>query len=136
MWKKAITIFLVQSFFSLTFASFVIAQAGEIDLDFENQSLSAHIERAPLKAVVEKIAKRKGIWIKGDQYLTDENYSVQFKNLSVEGALERILSSMNYCLILDQKNEVLGLILIDNGRKAAVVRKRVTRRPASRYRRR
>ena len=84
-----------------------------MNLRFSGDTLTAEIEDTPLKAVLEEIEDKKGIWFhvcsKGS--LEGERISIQFKDLSIRGALERILSSMNYSLIFDQSN-VLGVMLM------------------------
>ena len=85
---------------------------GTIRLDFKNQGLSANIENIPIKTVIKKITKKKKIWIKGAEKLTEEEYSVQFQNLSIPDALKRILSSFNYCLIFDRKGAISGIIIV------------------------
>ena len=113
------------------------ADAGTISLDFKKEGLSATIEDASLKAVVEKIAKKEVIWIKEAKKLSGEMYSVTFEDLSIRDALERILSSFNYCLFLSRQGEVLGVIIVSKqGRKPIPHKRSIRRRAPRRIRRR
>jgi len=113
------------------------ADAGTISLDFKNEGISATIEDASVKAVVEKIAEKEDIWIKGAKKLSGEMYSVEFEGLSIQDALERILSSFNYCLFLSRPGEVLGIIIVSRqGGKPIPHKRRIRRRVYPRKRRR
>jgi len=113
------------------------ADAGTISLDFNKEGLSATIEDGSMKAVVEKIAKKEDIWIKGAKKLSEEKYSVTFEDISIRDALERILSSFNYCLFLSRPGEVLGIIIVSRQEGNQIIQKRgVQRRTLLRSRRR
>lgn len=101
--------------------------------------MSADIEEAPVKAVIEKIKEERGIWVKGSHHLTDQRFSVDFEDLPVQDGLERILSRMNHSLLFDQYGKLLGVIILgtsdrkwSRGRRRSVAPRRVPRR----YRRR
>jgi len=108
------------------------ANAGTISLDFKKEGLSATIENVSMKSVIEKIAKKADIWIKGAEKLSEEEYSVTFKGLSIRDALERILSSFNYCLFLSRQGEVLGVIIVSKQGGKPIPHKRSIRRRAPR----
>ena len=112
------------------------ATAGTISLDFKKEGLSATIEDASLKAVVEKIAQKEDIWIKGAKKLSEDAYSVTFKDLSIRDALERILSSFNYCLFLGRGKKVLGVIIVSRQGGTQIIQKRSVRRRIPRRTRR
>lgn len=118
-------------FFSLS--TLTLAQGGRIYLDFRNQTLSANIEDAPLRDVLTRIEKKKGIWfkacLKGESSL-DEKVSLRFRNLPIQSGLERILSGMNHCLFFE-KRRVMGVMLFGKpakrtykGRRRTVRRRR------------
>ena len=105
------------------------ADAGTISLDFKKEGISATIEDASLKAVVEKIAEKEDVWIKGAKMLADEIYSVEFEGVSVREAFKRMLSSFNRCLFIDRKGELLGVIVVSKKRRRSMPRnRRVVRR--------
>jgi len=105
-----------------------VAESGTMDLDFGKDGLSASIEDAHLKTVVEKIAEKNGIWIKGAENLSDEIYSVEFEAVSVREALERMLSPFNCCYFIDQKGKISGIIIVSRkSRRNLSSRKSVTR---------
>ena len=116
--KKAAKVILALIAVCFTFFSqstFILAEEIVIYLDFENQTITAKLEEAPLRSVFERIKRGKDIWIKGSRFLLDERVSVQFKDLSIEDGLDRILRNMNHCLIFDQNRNLLGVIVV--GRK-------------------
>jgi hypothetical protein len=105
------------------------ADAGTISLDFKKQGISATIEDASMKAVIEKIAKKKDIWIKGAEKLSGEMYSVEFDGVSVREAFKRMLSSFNRCLFIDRKGALLGVIIVSKKKRRSMPRnRRVVRR--------
>ncbi len=56
-------------FFLLAFLCPPNSTAKEVDLTFKDMTLSANLKAVPLKFIVEKIGKEKGIWFKGDKAL-------------------------------------------------------------------
>ena len=114
----------------------------KIELDFNNQMLSATIKSAPLRTVIAEIEEEKGVWfklwLKGENSVLDEKVSVRFKNLPVKEGLERIFSPLNHCLVFDQDGTLSGVVLFGKPepRRDWRRRRRVTpRRTPSRYRR-
>lgn len=82
-----------------------------------------------MKAVIEKIAKKKDIWIKGAEKLSGEMYSVEFDGVSVREAFKRMLSSFNRCLFIDRKGALLGVIIVSKKKRRSMPRnRRVVRR--------
>jgi hypothetical protein len=112
---KALTIILTALF--LLFSELSPTWSGNLDtnLKFEGQNFSANLKKASLKAVLRKIESRKGIWFKGRDSLLDREISVQFRNLSLQDGLKRILFSTNYCLVFDHQRKLSGVILIGGG---------------------
>lgn len=82
--------------------------AESIYLDFQGTTLTASLEEAPLKMVIEKVQKETGIWFRVPESLLDERVSVQFESLSAQEGLKRILCAMNYSFLFDQENNLLG----------------------------
>jgi len=103
---------------------FTVAEAGTMGLDFGKDGLSANIKKSSLKTVVEKIAEKKGIWIKGAENLSEEIYSVEFEGVSIREALERMLSPFNCCYFIDQKGVVLGVIIVSKKSRRSLPRSR------------
>ena len=130
--KTIVLYLLLISIIFFTSVSVPHADAGAISLDFNKEGLSATIQNASMKAVIEKIAKKEDIWIKGSKKLSEEKYSVTFEDLSIRDALERILSSFNYCLFLSRQGEVLGVIIVSRQRGKPIPHKRSIRRRAPR----
>ena len=110
-------------FFSLSTHS--LADEGSMNLRFSGNTLTAKIEDTPLRAVLEEIEEKKGIWfhVCSKGALEGERISIQFKGLSIKAGLERILSSMNHSLFFDQSS-VLGVMLM--GKTSATTTRRRT----------
>jgi hypothetical protein len=130
---KAILAFFATFVLFFSLSTLILAQGGRIYLDFRNQTLSANIEDAPLRDVLTRIKKKKGIWfkacLKGESSL-DEKVSLRFRNLPIQSGLERILSGMNHCLFFE-KRRVMGVMLFGKpakrtykGRRRSVRRRR------------
>ncbi|NIM99572.1 MAG: hypothetical protein GTO24_16315 [candidate division Zixibacteria bacterium] len=97
----------------------ILAGGEHIDLKLEGEVLSAELSEIPLKIILEKLEREKGIWFKGDSSLLEKEITVQFTDLSVTEALKRILRSMNYSLVFDRDGELAGVVLV--GRVASDV---------------
>jgi hypothetical protein len=135
--SKTIVTSLVSSLvFSLLSAS-ILAEERKIDLDFEAFTLSADIEEAPLRAVIDEIKRQEEgiwfkIWLKGTKTSLDEKVSVRFRRLSIRDAMDRIFSAMNYSLIFDEHGKLLGVFLLGRPARARgrVTRARTIRSPS------
>ena len=102
----------------------LIAGGRNIDLQFNDQTFSARIREAPLRDIIARFKREKGIWFKGSEFLLDEKVTAQFSDLSVDEGLGRIFSSMNYSLVFDQHDHVIGVILLRKYPKSRSVRRR------------
>ena len=106
---------LVAPFVVIAGPRLIQAQAKRVELNFNHQTLSAKIREAPLREVIATIEK-KGIWFKlwfkGKESVLNEKVSVRFKGLPVKEGLERILSTLNHCLVFDNNGVLSGVILL------------------------
>lgn len=108
------------------------AEAGQIDLDFQGNTLSANLEEAPLRDLLDQLKQQRGIWVKGTETVTvEETISVRFADLPIEAAFQRMLSGLNYSLAFDRKGAVVGITLLG----ASMPETRRSRGEVSRYRR-
>jgi hypothetical protein len=105
-----------------------MADGRKIDLQFNDQNLSAMIREAPIRDIIAELKKEKGIWFKlwckGSEFVLDEKVTMQFSDLSVEEGLARIFSSMNYSLVFDEDDDVIGVVLLGKYQKTRRVRRR------------
>lgn len=130
------------------FAGLLLIGAGfavgeDLFIAFEEETFSAHLEERPLKAVTEKIESETGIWFEAGEALLQERVSVVFEELPLEDGLDRILSKMNYSLVFDEDEAIIGVFLfrrVDTREKQSITRARsrgripVVRRPTPRSR--
>ena len=89
---------------------------GMSELKFNRQTISANIEGATLETILNKIVVKKGIWYKGSQSVLQEEVNTRFVDLPIEYGLKRILRALNYSLIFDKNQSVVGVIVL--GRNA------------------
>ena len=102
---------------------------GVIDLRFTNNTLSGHIVKASMKAVLDRIASQRKIWIKGTDRIGDREVSVRFESLSLQKALRRILSQVNHCVVMGSGKKVRGVILLSEKKaRPSTVRRSPSRR--------
>lgn len=91
------------------------AQEERLYLAFDQGRMTANIKNTPLKAVLDRIKQQRKIYFdKGfmkDPSLLDNDISLQFKNLSVQDGLERILSGINHSLFF-KGDSVEGVMLL------------------------
>jgi hypothetical protein len=83
------------------------------------------VEDSSLKAVAEQIESKTGIWFKSGGAFPEKKVSVAFEGLPFEEGLERILSRMNYSLVFDDDDEIVGVFLfrgLDPRQKQAISR--------------
>lgn len=88
---------------------------GEIGLEFRGQIMSAELQGVPLRLILEKLEREKGIWWKGAELVLEETVSIRFKDLPLEEGLRRILFDFNHALLFDQDKGLVGLVIF--GRK-------------------
>jgi len=102
---------------------------GVIDLRFSNNTLSVHLVKASMKAVLDRIASQRKIWIKGTERVQDREISVRFESLSLQKALRRILSQVNHCVVMGSSKKVKGVILLSEKKaRSSPVRRSSSRR--------
>jgi hypothetical protein len=121
----------------------LMAEEGIIELDFDRHTVTADIEEAPLRAVIEEIKKEvKGIWFKiwlgRSKTSLDEMISVEFKDLPIRNGMERVFSAMNYSLVFDKHYKLIGVFLLGEtararGGRTAIPRRRAPTRKSARY---
>ena len=92
---------------------FIMDAAGQErnKLVFQGETFSAILVEEPLKNVFEKIQKQTEIRFRIPESELDERVSVQFERLTVQEGLRRILRTMNYSLLFNQKNKLIGVFV-------------------------
>ena len=116
---KTLTVFFLTCTFFLSIISTVPAREKIVDLTIKGKTLSAKLKEIPLKDILEKLEREKGIWFKGDESEFAEMVSVQFKGLSLEDGLRRILAFKNYTLVFDRDIGLVGVIVLGKSGKTA-----------------
>ena len=114
-----IKVSLITMFAGLTLAAGMVpayGAQGMPELEFGRQSISANISKATLGTILQKIIAEKGIWFKGTDRVLQEEVSARFVNLPIEYGLKKILRNLNYSLIFDANQSVVGVIVL--GRNA------------------
>jgi hypothetical protein len=101
-----------------------------IQLNFRDNTFSAHIENAPLPTVLTRISEEQNLWIRGLERLPTAGYSVQFEDMPFVGGLERILAPVNHCLLFDDRGRLEGIVILTS--PGTSVRKPEAQRQVSR----
>ena len=104
---KLIVTLIMCSFF-LAVLPPTLASREDIDLTIHGEVLSAKLRGIPLKIILEKLERERGIWFRGNKSLLDEAITVQFTDLPLEEGLNRILASMNYSLVFNRMEESIS----------------------------
>ena len=89
--------------------------ATVVDLVFKKETLSANLNEVPLKVVLEKISREKGIWIKGKESVLEGKVSLQFQDLSLHDGLKRILAQCDHSLVFNRSGRLIGLYIVGKG---------------------
>jgi hypothetical protein len=89
-----------------------VAQATAMDLTFGKDGLSATLEASSLKTVIERIAEKEAIWIKGAENLSDHTYSGEFVDVGIHEAVVRMLEPFNCCYFYDGEGDLVGIIIV------------------------
>ena len=71
--------------------SYLPAREGGVDLTLEGDAISANLKEIPLRDILAKLEGEKRIWCIGGEAVLSERISVQFKELSLEDGMKRIL---------------------------------------------
>jgi len=90
----------------------IAARAELVDIQFDQLRLSATLDRAPLEAVCQIIGQERNVWFISFVSPVNGQITAQFKDLSLEAALKRILAATNYSLVFDETETVMGVIII------------------------
>jgi len=93
-------------------ASSIDAQSGNSEIKIKRQSISVEIEGATLETIFDKINETKAIWFKGSKSALQERISASFVGLPIEDGLKIILNNLNYSLIFDNNQRVLGVVVL------------------------
>lgn len=113
--KTLIICFIACSFFMCLFSP-AWSGKGDINLKIKGQALSVNLKEIPLKFILEKLKRERGIWFQGDESLFEEEITVQFKDLTFQDGLKSILSPMNYSLVFGPNERLEGVFIIGKGK--------------------
>ncbi len=113
--KKLVLLTIVFLFYLDSFA-LASMHSKEIELEFNQDTISATLKDVPLEKVLAKLGKEKGLRFECGQSALDTRISVKFKNLSLEKGIKRILSNaVDYTLHFDQKGNLTGGVIVSQG---------------------
>ena len=98
--KGFIAGFILFLFFLSVFSPGAAAK-GSSEVKFHGDLMTVKLQDMPLKQLLEKIQKEKGIWFDENGFLPEIKLSMQFENIPLEKALHRFLFKYNYVLFFD-----------------------------------
>jgi hypothetical protein len=96
--------------------SSVSSDMGEMDIQLNGPIMSAQIQGASFRVVLEKLKKDRDIWFVGNEFLLDQEVTVYFKNLPFNEGINRILFKINHAQIFKSKEKLGGVLLIGKKR--------------------
>jgi len=86
--------------------------SGIVDIQYENDLISAEIDEAPLIQVLREIEKKTGAqWILKDRSLSDDLLSIEIEETTLEKALKRMLKNYSYVTQFDSRGVVSKVIV-------------------------
>jgi len=84
---------------------------GVWELNFKGHSISAKFDGVPLETILAEIYEEKLIRYQVDETLLRKPITTEFRDLSLEDGLRRILVNMNYVLKFDSNKRLLGIFV-------------------------
>lgn len=108
---KTITVFLLVTLYLSSF-SLCLPGYEKNEIKFRDDIMSVNIHEIPLKQILEKIKREKGIWFNEISSLLDKKVSVYFNDLPLEKGLNRLLYDFNYALLFDKNSRTEGIIIL------------------------
>jgi hypothetical protein len=104
----------------------------KLSVTFEGPTMSADIEGAPLKLVLDEIKEKRGVWYDArsmkDSSILDEDISLHFRQVPLQEGLRRILTGINHSIVF-QGSSVEGIMLFGKPRKETYRGRRGITRP-------
>lgn len=88
---------------------------------FTDKHISAEISEMPLKSVLAHFEGENRIELKGHENLFNEKVSVEFKRLSIENGLKRILDRFNYAILYDGLGKPIKVYVFDKAEPGSIV---------------
>ena len=102
--------FILFLFFLSVFSSGAAAK-GSAEVNFHGDLMTVKLQDMPLKQLLEKIQKEKGIWFDANGFLPEIKLSMQFENIPLEKALHRFLFKYNYVLFFDHNQNPTSITI-------------------------
>ncbi|MBF0117439.1 MAG: STN domain-containing protein [Desulfobacterales bacterium] len=112
MKKKVFLGIITFALFFVSSKAFSVAVSSELTILFLNEeNFSVSIKDTPIKDVLAKIEKDKGIWLKGDKANLSQKISISFTKMPIEKGLKRILGRINYGFEYNKNGQVIGIVV-------------------------
>ncbi len=119
---RIVTLSWIFMFFCLASLSSASSDEERIDLNIKGRIMSAELEGVPLRLILEKLKREKGIWYRGSEpELGEKRVSIRFKDLPLEEGLRRILSGMDHVLLFDQEKGLVGLVILGKKESGRII---------------
>jgi hypothetical protein len=115
--SKSTFVSLIVGLLLCVFSASSPGEEGRIELKFDDRFVSANIENVPLRIILDKIKREKGLWYKLDGSLSENRVSVHFVGLPLPDALKRILSRIDYSLMFNSNDDLVGVFIFGKGAK-------------------
>lgn len=96
--------------------SFVSAMTNTIYLQIKGNAMSAALKNISLEEIFNKIKQKKEIEVIANTNLLKDKISLNFKNLSFQEGLKRILKGKNVSFIFNKKSELIKIMIFDQSK--------------------
>ena len=117
IFSKSTFVVLIVGLLLCVFSASSPGEEGRIEIKFDDRFVSADIENVPLRIILDKIKREKGLWYKLDGSLSEKRVSVHFMDLPLPDALKRILSRIDHSLMFNSNDDLVGVLIFGKGAK-------------------
>jgi hypothetical protein len=81
------------------------AADGSLQMTVESEGLTVSAKAVPLTKVLQEVARKTAVPIKGRLPATDERITLEFHDLTIEEGIERILEGYSYAFVFSEEKE-------------------------------
>lgn len=84
-------------------ANYAVCYASNLTLDYRSGKLSADISKVPIQKVLRELSKKSNITVFIDTSLKSKKISAQFKNLSLERGIKKLVKPFSSAIVYKQR---------------------------------
>lgn len=96
------------------FSANIVHNSGIV---IENERMSANLKNIPLSEIYQIIKKKCNIQIKGGEEFQGKKITINFKGLTIDRGISRLLSGLNYSILYDSNGSLREIIIAGESNK-------------------